>query len=102
METNSNRKYVIWLLILILLILGIFYHFKARNVIDNHDKIDTIETQIDSIKVINDTIYITIKETEEKIKVIKQKYEEDRNIVLHQSTDSDIVFFSKYLSENSE
>lgn len=102
METNSNRKYVIWLLILILLILGIFYHFKARSVVDNRDRIDTIETQIDSIKVINDTIYITIKETEEKIKVIKQKYEEDRNIVLRQSTDSDIVFFSKYLSENSE
>lgn len=56
----------------------------------------------DSIKVEIITIKDTIKLMDTILRIINNDYEKEVNNILTQPTDSDCIFFSEYLSKNSE
>ena len=65
-------------------------------------KVDSLTTKIDSIKRANDSIKIIIDTTQIEIEHTYEKYIEIRDRIVYQSVDSDCVFFSNYLSEDSK
>lgn len=64
-------------------------------------KIDSLTVKIDSIKRANDSIKLVIDTTEIQIKNVYNEYVEIRDHIIAQSPDSDCIFFSNYLSEDS-
>lgn len=56
-------------------------------------KVDTLLTVKDSIERQIDAVYIDI----EKVKI---QYEENRNIIINNSTDEDYLFFKQYLDKS--
>ena len=65
-------------------------------------KIDSLNVKVDSIKRANDSIKIIIDTTEVEIEHVYEKYIQVHNHIVTQSVDSDCVFFSRYLSEDSK
>ena len=65
-------------------------------------KIDSLNTKVSSIKRANDSIKIIIDTTEIEIEHVYEKYIQIRDHIVTQSVDSDCVFFSNYLSNDSK
>jgi hypothetical protein len=65
-------------------------------------KIDSLTTKVDSIHRANDSIKIIIDTTEVQINHVYEEYIQIHDRIITQSTDSDCLFFSRYLSENSQ
>ena len=65
-------------------------------------KIDSLTVKVDSIKRANDSIKVIIDTTEVEIEHVYEKYIQIRDRIVTQSVDSDCVFFSNYLSEDSK
>lgn len=65
-------------------------------------KIDSLTTKVDSIRRANDSIKIIIDTTEIKINHVHEEYIQIYDRIVNQSVDSDCVFFSRYLSKDSE
>lgn len=65
-------------------------------------KVDSLSVKIDSIKRANDSIRVIIDTTEVEIQHTYEKYIEIRTRISVQSVDSDCVFFSNYLSKDSQ
>lgn len=65
-------------------------------------KVELLNTKIDSIKRANDSIRIIIDTSEVEIEHVYEKYIQIRDRIVTQSVDSDCVFFSNYLSEDSK
>ena len=65
-------------------------------------KIDSLNVKISSIKRANDSIKIIIDTTEVEIQHVYEKYIQVYDRIVTQSVDSDCVFFSRYLSEDSK
>lgn len=65
-------------------------------------KVDSLTTKVDSIRRANDSIKIIIDTTQVQIEHTYEKYIEVRDRIVYQSVDSDCVFFSNYLSEDSK
>ena len=95
-----------WLIILLLIAMGAILWCwpkggsSVTDVSEYTEKIDSLQSEIDSISVLKDsvdqridTIIITIEKTH-------IKYEKDRNIILSNTTSEDYVFFLEYLRSN--
>lgn len=65
-------------------------------------KIDSLNTVVDSLKLNRTIIVQKIDSSKNRIKIIKQGYEKERNIIINQSTDSDCMFFENYISNYYE
>lgn len=65
-------------------------------------KIDSLNVKVDSIKRANDSIKVIIDTTEVEIEHVYEKYIQIREHIVTQSVDSDCLFFSNYLSEDSK
>ena len=90
-------------------IAGCLYYWIANfspNVESKEDKIlnemKQISSKVDSIRRANDSIKVIIDTTEVKIEHVYEKYIQVRERIAAQSVDSDCVFFSNYLSKDSE
>jgi len=83
-------------LILLLCFIIIVVFYKCRNTTN------VKPTEIDSIKTVNDTLKLKIDSINKNIIDLNFKYEEDKSIIINQPLDSDILFFSRYLSEKTE
>lgn len=98
-----------WILIVALIILyGCAYYwvvnFSPR--IDTQEdqilrEIDSLSSKVDSIRRANDSIRIVIDTTEIEIEHVYEKYIQIHDRIVSQSSDSDCVFFSNYLSKDS-
>jgi len=66
------------------------------------EKIENLTTKVDSIRRSNDSIKIIIDTTEVEIEHVYEKYIQVHDRIVTQSVDSDCVFFSRYLSEDSK
>ena len=71
---NTKIKYIIFVIVIGLLVWVLWP--KSKPVIPTNAKIDSIHTEIEKID---------------------STYEKNYNIILHQSADSDVIFFSDYL-----
>jgi predicted membrane GTPase involved in stress response len=65
-------------------------------------KIDSLYTKVDSIRRANDSIKVIIDTTEVEIEHVYEKYIQTYDRIVIQSVDSDCIFFSNYLSEDSK
>jgi len=66
------------------------------------EKMELLNNKVDSIKRANDSIKVIIDTTEIKIEHVYEKYIQVREHIITQSVDSDCVFFSNYLSNDSK
>ena len=66
------------------------------------EKIDSLYTKVDSIRRANDSIKVIIDTTEVEIEHVYEKYIQTYDRIVIQSVDSDCIFFSNYLSEDSK
>lgn len=64
-------------------------------------EIELLSNKVDSVKRANDSIKVIIDTTEVEIEHIYEKYIQVREHIITQSVDSDCVFFSNYLSNDS-
>ena len=99
-----------WVLIFIVFaLIGCLYYWVANfspSIETPEDKIlkkiDSLTVKVDSIKRANDSIKVIIDTTEVEIEHVYEKYVQIRDNIVTQSVDSDCVFFSNYLSEDSK
>ena len=62
--------------------------------------IESTKTEIDSIKNVNDSLQLKVDSIDSKLDSINNWYEKNCSIIINQSVDSDMWFFSEYLSKN--
>lgn len=97
-----------WILIITLIGLIICLYYWAVNFSYEPEdsqilrKIDSLTVKIDSIKRANDSIKVIIDTTEIEIEHVYEQYIQIHDHIVTQSVDSDCVFFSNYLSKDSE
>lgn len=82
------------ILLLCFIIIVVFYKCRSTT--------DVKPTEIDSIKTVNDTLKLKIDSINKNIIDLNFKYEKDKSIIINQPLDSDILFFSRYLSEETK
>ena len=100
----------IWaVVILTLSIIGCLYYWIVKYSPTNEppedkilEEIELLSNKVDSIKRANDSIKVIIDTTEVKIEHVYEKYIQVREHIVNQSIDSDCVFFSNYLSNDSK
>ena len=79
-----------------------------RPTIENNDtqqlleRIDSLNLEVEKLRIENTRLVSEIDSSEQRVQVIEKWYEKESGIILSQSTDSDIVFFTRYLSETVE
>jgi hypothetical protein len=66
------------------------------------EKINNLTIKVDSIRRANDSIKVIIDTTEVEIEHVYEKYIQTYDRIIIQSVDSDCIFFSNYLSEDSK
>lgn len=93
---------IIILLVISLITNGImFYKIKNTKPIYIHD-VDTIEKVIDNIKYKIDTLLIKVKDDKKYLNELENKYKQDYNSISNQSTDSNYIFFKRYIESQRE
>lgn len=100
-----SRK-IITILVILAICVGIYFYFSENNINNssNYEKlisvIDSLNCKIDSLSLEREELISKIDSSKDKVEVIEHWYEKEYNTVLIQPTDSDCVFFSKYLSSH--
>lgn len=100
----------IWVLsITLLALIGAMYYWVVNfspKIVTPEDilmrKVDSLTVKVDSIKRANDSIKVIIDTTEVQIQHTYEKYIEIRDRIVEQPIDSDCIFFSNYLSKDSQ
>lgn len=99
-----SKKIVFSILVIFIICIGIYF-YNSKNQINNsinHKEllhtIDSLNYKIDSLSLHRETLILKIDSSKNNIKVIEHWYEKEHNTILIQPTDSDCMFFSKYLS----
>lgn len=82
------------MLLLCFIIVVIFYRCRSTT--------NVKPTEIDSIKTVNDTLKLKIDSINKNIINLNINYEKDKSVIINQPLDSDIQFFSRYLSEETK
>ena len=99
-------KKIITILVILAICIGIYFYFsedKINNSSNYEELISTIDSlncKIDSLSLEREELILKIDSSKSKVEVIEHWYEKEYNTVLTQPTDSDCVFFSKYLSSH--
>ena len=108
---NKKELIIITCIIVVLFSIGIFFSYKfAKNIENdnnnlitkNTERVDSLQSILDTLKTKNVYLENKIDSSKSTIKITKNYYEKKESIILSQSVDSDIVFFSDYLSKNSK
>lgn len=86
---------LILLVLLCFVVIVVFYECR-------HTKPEVKPTEIDSIKVINDSLKLKIDSINKSIFDLNTIYEEDKSVIINQPVDSDIEFFTRYLSKETK
>ena len=104
-----SNKFVIGTFICSFIVLGCLYYWVVNfspRVVTPEDillrKVDSLTIKVDSINRANDSIKVIIDTTEIEIQHTYEKYIEIRDRITYQSVDSDCMFFSNYLSQDSQ
>jgi hypothetical protein len=105
----SSNKFAIGIIICGTLLLGCLYFWVVNfspKIVTPEDilmrKVDSLSNKVDSIRRVNDSIRVIIDTTDVEIQHTYEKYIEIRDRITYQSVDSDCVFFSDYLSQDSK
>ena len=103
---QKTTKLIIGVVSIILILLMVIFLLRKEKPIkpyvDLQQELIKLDSQIDSLESKRDTLINQISISKIEVQNIEKWYEETRTVINNQSTDSDIVFFSKYLSNNSQ
>lgn len=64
------------------------------------ERIDSLNLEVEKLRNQNTQLVTDIDSSESRVQVIEKWYEKESDIIFNQSTDSDIVFFERYLSQD--
>lgn len=64
------------------------------------EQIDSLNLEVEKLRNQNTQLVTDIDSSESRVQVIEKWYEKESDIIFNQSTDSDIVFFERYLSQD--
>ena len=99
MQKNSFLVILLILLIIVGEFFALKYHFdKPDNTSILIEKINNLEKQITELSTKRDSIRLVIDTIETKIITNNVYYEKQVNDIINQSHDSDLLFFSDYIS----
>ena len=84
------------ILILLCFVVAVVF-YKCR-----HKKQEVKTTEIDSIRVVNDTLKLKLDSITKSIYDLNTEYEKDKSTIINQPLDSDLLFFSRYLSKETK
>lgn len=97
------KNWIFWCLWLILLGLIMFFAFEPKRIINPHNKeVDSLNTKIDSIYIINDSIIERIDTVYQKIKENNIRYEKDISNIVNGNSDENCKFFFEYIRSNKQ
>ena len=71
---------------------------------DNHqniEQIDSLNLEVEKLRNQNTQLVTEIDSSNVQIQVIEKWYEKESDIIFNQSTDSNVVFFRGYLSQDN-
>lgn len=102
---DKLKKYH-WILVSLILIIETYCLYSLINNykdIENSNQLYVTEIENLNNKLYNqeniiDTIYITIDNTKEKIQYLEKEYNNASQIIFNESINSDMLYFSEYLS----
>ena len=92
-------RIIFWIL-LICIFVGIVYFSITRNSEEPTDKVDSLNSKIDSVLIIKDSIQEKIDTVFIKIEENKKQYEKDFNHIITNNTNEDYKFFLDYINTN--
>lgn len=100
-------KKLLWVILIIMAIAVIIWRPKhEENITPNYQelihRIDSLDSQLNLLKLERDSLYNVIDSSVAKVEVIEHWYEKELIDVTHQSIADDVVFFTEYLSEASK
>lgn len=96
----KDRNIIIAVLLVIIILLGLQqYAIRINPPDDIEGRLELIETKIDSISNIRDSLLIIVDTTKVKIIELERTHEKIRDSIIVQSVDDDCILFSKYISE---
>ena len=103
----KNNKFVLIVVFIVIILLGIQQYFiwTTPRVDDNQillNKINKLESKIDSLNEKKDSIRMIIDSTHVKIVTNEKHYQERINTILVQSASSDSGFIADYIRQYSE
>lgn len=103
---TKKNKLILLGVCIVLIISGFFFWKKcSTGKIENDPyndmvhKVDSLNVKIDSLKIQRDTIFSNIDSSKQRIGLIELQYEKNFNTIINQPVDSDIKFFTDYISE---
>lgn len=99
---KKNNIFLIILLVISLITNGIMFYKVKHNKVIYITETDTIEKKVDSIKYIIDTLLISIKNDKIYLNGLEKQYKQDYNSIVNQSTDSNYIFFKRYIESQRE
>jgi len=99
----KNNVAIILLLILTIGLLIAQHYAIRKNVPNTEDEvikhITLLESKIDSIKSVRDSLIIVCDTTKVKIIELEKRHETIRDSIISQSVNSDCIVFSEYISK---
>lgn len=98
-----------WFLVIIgvcLLAASIIICTRHKKVIANDtqqllEQLDSLNLEVEKLRNQNTQLVTEIDSSNVQIQVIEKWYEKESDIIFNQSTDSDVVFFKEYLSQDN-
>lgn len=94
-----------WFLVIMLICFLVTYVITCiclRHDVNNNtqqllEQIDSLNLEVEKLRNQNTQLVAEIDSSESRVQVIEKWYEKESDIIFNQSTDSDIVFFTRYL-----
>ena len=84
----------------------LYSYLQPKEVVPDYqslvDKIDSLNIELDILKLQKDSLHAVIDSSKVKVKVIEHWYEKELTDITNQSIADDVVFFTEYLSETNK
>lgn len=108
MADQSSKSRKLWLILLIVAsYIGLVYvgclllrPKTVQNPEESIERIDSLESKIDSIYIVKDSIQEKIDTVYIKLEENNKQYEEDFNNILNNDGSEDLLFFLDYINSN--
>lgn len=99
-----NKNWVIAILAVVIILLCCYFFSKPTIPISDSteyiEKIDSLESEIDSLYKVRDSITEVIDTVYVKLNDINQKHEETVNTIINNTSSEDYCFFINYINRN--
>lgn len=104
MASNKKKLTILCIVLWVVFILGFGYlsykKVSNKNPEEFIERIDSLDSRIDSIYIIKDSIQERVDTVYIKLQDNNKQYEEDVNRIINNDADEDCSFFLEYINSN--